>query len=131
MNRPLSSTVAPQAAAAGGRAGLGARARLVLGIFKLRIGVLIMVTALAGMAVVPGGSVTLIQALALALSVLLSSAAAGAFNQFWEVDLDARMGRTRNRPFVTGAMRPHAGCADRRRTRIQADGRARGASAGS
>jgi protoheme IX farnesyltransferase len=39
----------------------------------------------------------------------VSSAAAGAFNQYWEVDLDARMGRTRNRPFVTGRMRPHAG----------------------
>ncbi len=111
MNRPLSSTVAPQAAAAGGpagRAGLSARARLVLGIFKLRIGVLIMVTALAGMAVVPGGSVTFVQALALALCVLLSSAAAGAFNQFVEADSDRLMPRTRGRAFASGAL-PRSG----------------------
>jgi len=103
MNRPLASTVAPQAAAAA-RAGFAARARLVLGIFKLRIGVLIMVTALAGMAVVPGGSVTFVQALALALCVLLSSAAAGAFNQFVEADSDRRMPRTRGRAFASGAL---------------------------
>jgi protoheme IX farnesyltransferase len=109
MNRPLSSSVAPQAAAARGRAGLGASARLVLGIFKLRIGVLIMVTALAGMAVVPGGSFTFIQALALALSVLLSSAAAGAFNQFIEAETDRLMPRTRGRAFASGALPRSAG----------------------
>jgi protoheme IX farnesyltransferase len=41
----------------------------------------------------------------LALSVLVSSAAAGAFNQYAERDLDARMQRTRGRPFVSGALR--------------------------
>ncbi|MBL8347413.1 MAG: protoheme IX farnesyltransferase [Rubrivivax sp.] len=107
MNRPLASTVAPQAAAAA-RTGLAARARLVLGIFKLRIGVLIMVTALAGMAVVPGGSVTFVQALALALCVLLSSAAAGAFNQFVEAESDRLMPRTRARAFASGAL-PRSG----------------------
>jgi len=35
----------------------------------------------------------------------VASAAAGAFNQYVERDLDARMGRTRNRPFVTGRLR--------------------------
>jgi protoheme IX farnesyltransferase len=39
----------------------------------------------------------------LALSVMVSSASAGAFNQYVERDLDARMARTRKRPFVTGA----------------------------
>jgi heme o synthase len=58
------------------------RTRLVLGIFKLRIAVLIMVTALGGMAIVPGGSLGLVQTVVLALSVLLASAAAGAFNQY-------------------------------------------------
>jgi protoheme IX farnesyltransferase len=38
----------------------------------------------------------------LALAVLLSSASAGAFNMFMERDIDARMNRTRGRPFVTG-----------------------------
>jgi protoheme IX farnesyltransferase len=37
--------------------------------------------------------------------VLVASAAAGAFNQYAERDLDARMGRTRARPFVSGALR--------------------------
>jgi len=37
--------------------------------------------------------------------VLLSSASAGAFNHYVERDLDARMRRTRTRPFVTGRFR--------------------------
>ena len=40
--------------------------RTVLGIFKLRIGFLIMVTALAGLAVVPGGSAGVVQAVVVA-----------------------------------------------------------------
>lgn len=86
-----------------------ARWRLVLGIFKLRIGVLIMITALAGLAIVPGASVGLLQALVLALSVLAASGAAGAFNQYVEAESDRLMPRTRNRPFASGALRPHAG----------------------
>ena len=35
----------------------------------------------------------------------LASAAAGAFNQYVEADLDRRMARTRGRPFVTGALK--------------------------
>ena len=46
-------------------------ARLVLGLFKLRIGVLIMVTALVGLAVTPGVSPSLVQVAVLALAVLL------------------------------------------------------------
>jgi len=41
----------------------------------------------------------------LAVAVLASSAAAGAFNHLVERDLDARMRRTRGRPFVTGRFR--------------------------
>jgi heme o synthase len=80
------------------------RVRLVLGIFKLRIAVLIMVTALGGMAIVPGGSLGLVQTIVLALSVLLASAAAGAFNQFVEADSDRLMKRTRSRAFASGAL---------------------------
>ncbi|MCB1668137.1 MAG: heme o synthase [Pseudomonadales bacterium] len=72
-------------------------------IFKLRIGVLMAITALAGFAVTPGKSLSSLEVLVLALSVLGASAAAGAFNQYAERDLDARMARTRSRPFVTGA----------------------------
>ena len=38
----------------------------------------------------------------LGVATLLSSAAAGAFNQLWERDLDRDMKRTRERPFATG-----------------------------
>lgn len=82
------------------------RVRLVLGVFKLRIGVMIMITALAGLAVTPGPSLSAVQCLVLALSVLLSSASAGAFNQYYEHESDRRMARTRNRAFATGALRP-------------------------
>lgn len=82
------------------------RVRLVLGVFKLRIGVMIMITALAGLAVTPGRSLSAAQWLVLALSVLLSSASAGAFNQYYEYESDRRMARTRNRAFATGALRP-------------------------
>jgi protoheme IX farnesyltransferase len=80
-------------------------ARDVLSLFKLRIGLLIMVTALVGLAVTPGASLNLGQVLVLALSVLVASAAAGAFNQYVEHDSDRLMARTRRRAFVTGALR--------------------------
>jgi len=75
---------------------------LVYSVFKLRIGFAIMFTALAGVAVAPGQTPGGVQIAVLALAVLLSSASAGAFNMYMERDLDARMNRTRKRPFVTG-----------------------------
>ena len=75
---------------------------LVYSVFKLRIGIAIMLTALAGVAVAPGPAPEAWQIALLALAVLMSSASAGAFNMFMERDIDARMNRTRGRPFVTG-----------------------------
>jgi protoheme IX farnesyltransferase len=80
--------------------------RALLGVFKLRIGLAIMLCALAGIAVTPGPAPEPWQVVVLALAVLLSSASAGAFNQYVERDLDARMKRTRLRPFVVGRFRP-------------------------
>jgi protoheme IX farnesyltransferase len=77
----------------------------VLNLFKLRIGVAIAFAAAAGMVVESGAGPGATASLVLVLAVLVASAAAGAFNQYVERDLDARMGRTRNRPFVTGALR--------------------------
>ncbi len=74
-------------------------------VFKLRIGLAIMLCALAGLAVTPGPEVAGWKIAVLALAVLLSAASAGAFNQYVERDLDARMPRTRNRPFVTGTFK--------------------------
>jgi protoheme IX farnesyltransferase len=79
----------------------------VLNLFKLRIGVAIAIAALAGFAVERGASPGPWQVAVLLLAVLASSAAAGAFNQYVERDLDQRMARTRNRPFVTGRLTHH------------------------
>ena len=82
--------------------------RLVLNLFKLRIGIVIAITAVAGAAITPG-QVPAWQVWALALAVLVSSASAGAFNQYYEAELDRHMERTCGRPFVTGALRHHRG----------------------
>lgn len=71
-------------------------------VFKLRIGMVIALAALGGMAITPGESQSAWRILILSLTVLMGSAAAGAFNQFSERDMDAIMVRTKNRPFVTG-----------------------------
>lgn len=78
--------------------------RMITDVFKLRIGFAIMFCAVAGYAVTPGASISPWQLVVMALAVFLSSASAGAFNQYAERELDARMKRTRNRPFVTGAL---------------------------
>jgi protoheme IX farnesyltransferase len=77
---------------------------LAANVFKLRIGVAIMLCALAGLAITPGQSLPGWKVAVLGLAVLFSSAAAGAFNQYVERDLDIHMARTRGRPFVTGAL---------------------------
>jgi protoheme IX farnesyltransferase len=79
--------------------------RAILGLFKLRIGVVITFTALTGLAVSPGASLGLTQLIVLTLSVLVSSASAGAFNQYYEHDLDQLMARTKTRPFATGEIK--------------------------
>ena len=81
-----------------------ATAKLLYKVFKLRIGLLIGFTALAGFAVTPGPSPGVAKVLVLVLATVISSAAAGAFNQYVERDLDVQMKRTRMRPFVTGSL---------------------------
>ena len=78
--------------------------RLFFDLFKLRIGLVIGFTALAGVAVTPGPALASWRIVALALAVTLASAAAGALNQYVERDLDAQMQRTRRRAFVTGRL---------------------------
>ncbi len=80
--------------------------RDVLGLFKLRIGFMIMLTALVGLAITPGAALGWPKLMVLAFAVLVSSASAGAFNQYYEHDNDRLMARTRSRAFVTGAL-PH------------------------
>jgi protoheme IX farnesyltransferase len=78
--------------------------KAIFALFKLRIGVVISWTALAAVSMTPGPALTAGQTLVLGLSVLIASAAAGAFNQYVEYDLDRTMSRTQNRPFATGRL---------------------------
>ena len=79
---------------------------MLLDLFKLRIGFAIALTALAGAMVAPGEAGAG-RVLAVVLAVLVASAAAGAFNQYVEADLDRRMARTRGRAFATGRLARH------------------------
>jgi len=76
--------------------------KLVYSAAKVRLGFLIMLCALAGFAVTPGNELDGWQVLVLGVTVLLCSSSAGAFNQWYERDIDAQMKRTKTRPFVTG-----------------------------
>src|SRR5207244_1070088 len=73
---------------------------------KLRIGGAVAASALAGMAAAKGPAISVAQASALVLAVLGASGAAGAFNHYYERDLDREMRRTRSRPFASGAFQP-------------------------
>ena len=75
----------------------------IVNLMKLRIGVIMMLTALVAMLVTPGQSLDGVQILVLAFAVLISAGSAGAFNQYFEIDLDSVMSRTKDRPFVTGS----------------------------
>jgi protoheme IX farnesyltransferase len=77
-------------------------------LLKLRIGVAIAASALAGMAAASGPALTPGRAAAFALAVLGGSGAAGAFNHYYERDLDRHMSRTRERPFADGRLRASA-----------------------
>ncbi|MBT4838902.1 MAG: protoheme IX farnesyltransferase [Methylococcales bacterium] len=74
----------------------------LIDLFKLRIGVIMAITALVALVITPGQTVPLWQAALLTMTVLMASASAGAFNQYYERDFDKLMERTSNRPFVTG-----------------------------
>lgn len=82
--------------------------RITCSLLKLRIGVAIAASALAGVAATEGPQLSAVQASALALAVLGASGAAGAFNHYYERDLDRRMTRTRTRPFASGSLQPGA-----------------------
>lgn len=77
-----------------------------IGIFKPRIAVSIMLSALGGIAITPGAMLGTLQVVTLAVGVFLAAGAAGAFNQWAEADLDASMARTAGRPFASGRLQP-------------------------
>jgi len=83
---------------------MSATIKLIYHAAKVRLGFLIMACALAGVAVSPGDVLTPWQIFLLGMATLVASSVAGAFNQLYERDLDARMKRTRKRAFVTGKL---------------------------
>jgi len=79
--------------------------KLIYQTAKVRLGFLITACAITGIVVVPDHDLTAWQVLVLAVATLVASSAAGAYNQYYERDLDAHMHRTKLRPFVTGRFR--------------------------
>ena len=83
-------------------------AREYLGIFKPRIAAMIALSAVGGAAISPGG-ISPWSLMLTVLAVFLAAGSAGAFNQWAESDLDARMARTASRPFASGRLAPSLG----------------------
>ena len=81
---------------------MSATLKLIYHTAKVRLGFLIMACSLTGVAVIPDHGLGAWQILVLGVATLVASSAAGAFNQYYERDLDAHMRRTQSRPFVTG-----------------------------
>ena len=82
-----------------------AATRIVITLLKLRIGVAIAASALAGLAAASGESASAAEIAALTLAVLGASGAAGAFNHYYERDSDRLMTRTAGRPFASGQLK--------------------------
>jgi len=76
-------------------------------ILKLRIGLFIALAALVGI-LTGGGGMGWGAAAAFTLAVLGASGAAGAFNQYFERDIDRNMARTHTRPFASGRLKEGA-----------------------
>lgn len=81
------------------------QARKAVSLLKLRIGVAIAASAMAGVAVANGPPLAWWQVAGLAVAVTGASGAAGAFNHYYERDIDRLMRRTASRPFASGEFR--------------------------
>jgi protoheme IX farnesyltransferase len=78
-----------------------------ISLLKLRIGVAIAASAVAGMAAASGHGPAWWQVTGLTMAVLGASGAAGAFNHYYDRDIDRLMLRTRSRPFASGRFQPN------------------------
>ena len=74
-----------------------------LALTKPRVMTLVVFTALCGLLVAPGGIDPVIGFTAI-LCIAVAAGAAGALNQWYEADLDAKMKRTAKRPLPAGRM---------------------------
>ena len=72
-------------------------------LLKLRIGVLLAITAMAGYfavaETVEWGPLAIV-----VVAMMLCSSGSSVFNHFYDRDIDQKMARTRNRPLASGAM---------------------------
>jgi protoheme IX farnesyltransferase len=78
---------------------------MTISLLKLRIGIAIAASALAGIAVTSGPALAWWQIVGLTLAILGAAGAAGAFNHYYDRDLDRLMRRTRDRPFANGTLK--------------------------
>ncbi|MGE5514936.1 MAG: heme o synthase [Bacteroidota bacterium] len=79
--------------------------RQSLELMKLRISLMIALTAVTGYAAV-AERVDPAHALVLGAAMVLGSGASAVFNHVWDRDIDRLMSRTRNRPLAAGLTRP-------------------------
>ena len=74
-------------------------------LLKPRVMSLVVFTALCGLLAAPG-HIPLFLGFTAILCIAVGAGAAGAFNQWWEADLDAKMRRTAWRPLPAGRLQP-------------------------
>ncbi|MFP3267576.1 MAG: heme o synthase [Thermoproteus sp.] len=80
-------------------------------LLKPRVIWLLILSSLIGYAVAASPNISWAKMAELAAVGLLSTGGSAAFNQYWERDIDARMGRTSSRPLPSGRLRPGAALA--------------------
>jgi len=75
-------------------------------LFKLRIAFLITFSAIVGAmsATEAGKAIDWKNIALLSLAMMMGSAGSGAFNHYFDMDIDVKMGRTSRRPLTTGAV---------------------------
>lgn len=86
--------------------GLSDLPALLATLFKLRIGVAIALSGLGGLVLAAQGWPVPLDLVIFLLALLIAAGGAGAFNHWFDRDMDARMGRTRQRPFASGRLSP-------------------------
>ncbi len=93
----------------GAAASAGARVKAYVALTKPRIIELLLITTVPVMFLAEGGVPDLWLVLATCAGGYLSAGGANALNMYIDRDIDALMHRTRNRPLVTGVLRPAEG----------------------
>lgn len=74
----------------------------ILDLTKARLNLLVLITTFVGYWMGAHGSINWIRLIQAMLGTALCAASAAAFNQLWEVKIDALMARTASRPIVAG-----------------------------